>query len=167
MSSQASSAQLPRPAAWSYTTALYDALQLAMQRLNTTEGRRVVVVVTDGRDENATSKGPGSLATWDMILEAAQAMDATIYAIGLGSRVERSRLQKLADVTGGEASFTDDLATLDAEYRRVVEDLHRRYVAGYTSTNATRDGAWRTVELHGSGQGVRLRSRGGYYAPPQ
>lgn len=148
-------------------TALYDALQLAMQRLNTTEGRRVVVVVTDGRDENATSKGPGSLATWDTIIEAAQAMDATIYAIGLGSRVERGRLQKLADVSGGEAYFTDDLDTLDAEYRRVMEDLHRRYVAGYTSTNATRDGAWRTVELRGFGKEVRLRSRGGYYAPPR
>jgi hypothetical protein len=94
-------------------------------------------------------------------------MDATIYAIGLGSRVERGRLQKLADVTGGEAYFTDDLDTLDAEYRRVMEDLHRRYVAGYTSTNATRDGAWRTVELRGFGNEVRLHSRGGYFAPPR
>src|SRR6185295_10113055 len=33
-------------------TALYDALQLMMQRLKSLEGRRVVVVVTDGRDEN-------------------------------------------------------------------------------------------------------------------
>ncbi len=37
---------------------------------------------------------------------------------------------KLAELTGGEAYFTDDLATLDAEYHRVVEDLHRRYVLG-------------------------------------
>ena len=92
-----------------------------MQRLKTTEGRRVVVVVTDGRDENAASTAPGSVATWDMVIDAAQAMDATVYAIGLGSRVERGRLQQLADLTGGEAYFTDDLATLDAEYRRVVE----------------------------------------------
>lgn len=148
-------------------TALYDALQLSMERLKSIDGRRVVVVVTDGRDENAASKGPGSLATWDMVIQTAQAMDATIYAIGLGARVERGPLQKLADLSGGEAYFTADLATLDAEYRRVVEDLHRRYVVGYTSTNATRNGEWRRVELRGVGRPLRLRSRGGYYAPPQ
>ena len=137
-------------------TALYDALQLSMQRLKATEGRRVVVVVTDGRDENAASTAAGSVATWEMVIGAAQAMDATVYAIGLGSRVERGRLQQLADLTGGEAYFTDDLATLDAEYRRVVEDLHRRYVLGYTSTNGKRDGAWRTVELRSRGAGRAL-----------
>ena len=100
-------------------TALYDALQLSMQRLKTTEGRRVVVVVTDGRDENAASTAAGSVATWEMVIGTAQAMDATVYAIGLGSRVERGRLQQLADLTGGEAYFTNDLASLDAEYRRV------------------------------------------------
>ncbi len=40
-------------------TALYDALQLSMQSLRATEGRRAIVVVTDGRDENAASTGPG------------------------------------------------------------------------------------------------------------
>ena len=132
-----------------------------MQRLKTAAGRRVVVVVTDGRDENAASTAAGSAATWDMVISAARASDVTVYAIGLGTRVERGRLQQLADLTGGEAYFTNDLASLDAEYRRVVEDLHRRYVLGYSSTNATRDGAWRTVELHGA-NGLRLRSRGGY-----
>jgi Mg-chelatase subunit ChlD len=44
-------------------TALYDALQLSMRRLMDVDGRRMVVVVTDGRDENAASKGPGSVAT--------------------------------------------------------------------------------------------------------
>jgi Ca-activated chloride channel homolog len=146
-------------------TALYDALQLSMQQLRTTEGRRVIVVVTDGRDENAASTAAGSVATWEMVIGAAQAMDATVYAIGLGSRVERGRLQQLADLTGGEAYFTDDLKTLDDQYRRVVEDLRRRYVLGYTSTNGKRDGAWRTVELRSLAKPVHLRSRGGYPAP--
>jgi len=148
-------------------TALYDALQLSMQRLKTTEGRRVVVVVTDGRDENAASNGPGSVATWETVIGAAQAMDMTVYAIGLGTRVERVRLQQLADLTGGEAYFTNDIASLDMEYHRVVEDLHRRYVLGYTSTNGKRDGAWRTVELRSLTEPLRLRSRGGYRAPEQ
>jgi Ca-activated chloride channel family protein len=148
-------------------TALYDALQLSMQRLRTTEGRRVVIVVTDGRDENAASNGPGSVATWEAVIGAAQAMDTTVYAIGLGTRVERARLQQLADLTGGEAYFTNDIASLDTEYHRVMEDLHRRYVLGYTSTNGKRDGGWRTVELRSRAEPLRLRSRGGYRAPDQ
>jgi VWFA-related protein len=89
-----------------------------------------------------------------------------VYAIGLGSRVERGRLQQLSDLTGGEAYFTDNLASLDDQYRRVVEDLRRRYVLGYTSTNGKRDGGWRMVELRSLAKGIRLRSRGGYAAPP-
>jgi hypothetical protein len=102
-----------------------------------------------------------------VVIETAQATDVTVYAIGVGSRVDRGRLQKLADLTRGEAYFAEDIATLDAQYRRVVEDLHRRYVLGYTSTNEMRDGAWRTVELRTPQKTVRLRRRGGYCAPPQ
>ena len=135
-------------------TALYDALQLSMQSLRATEGRRAIVVVTDGRDENAASTGPGSEATWEMVIAAAHANDATIYAIGLGPRVERIRLQQLADLTGGEAYFADDLTNLNEEYRRVIDDLHRRYVLGYTSTNSNRDGTLadrRTAQSHRRG----------------
>jgi Ca-activated chloride channel homolog len=146
-------------------TALYDALQLSMQRLSFIQGRRVVVVVTDGRDENAASTGSGSLATWEMVIDAAHAMDVTVYAIGLGSRVDRKRLQQLADLTGGEAYFTSDLANLDLEYRRVLEDSRRRYVLGYTSTNGKRDGSWRAVELRSRAKSLHIRSRGGYIAP--
>jgi len=148
-------------------TALYDALVLAMGRLKSIEGRRVIVVVSDGRDEDAASKGPGSVASWEDVLANAKAVDATIYAIGLGSRVDRPRLEQLARLTGGEAYFTADVAMLEPQYRRVIEELHRRYVVAYTSTNLKRDGVWRNVELRSRAKGVHVRSRGGYYAPPQ
>jgi Ca-activated chloride channel homolog len=148
-------------------TALYDALDLALGRLKTVEGRRVIVVVTDGRDEDAKSKGPGSTATWDKVVASAKEIDATIYAIGLGARVDRSRLQQLANLTGGEAYFTTDVAALAQHYHRIVEELHRRYLVAYTSTNVKRDGMWRKVELRSHMTSVRVRSRGGYYAPPQ
>ena len=54
---------------------------------------------------------------------------------------------------------------LAAEYKRVVEDLRRRYIVGYTSTNSTRDGKWRTVELKSRIEGLAIASRGGYDAP--
>ncbi len=148
-------------------TALYDALDLALARLKTVEGRRVIVVLTDGYDENAKSTGPGSVTKWDQVLASAKAIDATIYAIGLGARVDKKRLQQLAQLTGGEAYFTTDVAALGRHYRRIVEELHRRYLVAYTSTNPKRDGAWRRVELRAHSKSVHARSRGGYYAPTQ
>ena len=144
-------------------TALYDALGEAVTRLKTVSGRRVVVLVTDGRDENAASNGPGSQRSWEQALAEVSAVEATVYAIGIGQRVDRARLEQVAALTGGEAYFTSDINELDANYHRIVEELRRRYQIGYTSTNGKRDGGWRKVEIRS--KGVMVRSRGGYFAP--
>jgi len=149
-------------------TALYDALydclaQLAMVR----GGRRVVVVVTDGRDENATSDGPGSLRAWDDVLNKLQQTEVTIYPVGIGSRVERERLQQLADRSGGTAYFPTDVTTLAADYHKILDELRRRYIVGYQSTNVARNGKWRKIEIRPRQSDVEIRSRGGYYAPAQ
>ena len=148
-------------------TALWDALTEGITRLRTVEGRRVVVVVTDGRDENAASNGPGSQHTWEDVIAAAKEVDATVYAIGLGTNVDHDRLAELASLTGGESYISTDVNALDQQYRRVVEELHRRYVLAYTSTNSKRDGSWRNVEIRPIAEGLRARSRGGYWAPAQ
>ena len=133
--------------------------------MKSVKGRRVVVLVTDGRDENAASNGPGSTRSWEEALAAVADVDATVYAIGIGTRVDRERLEQVATLTGGEAYFTSDIAELEGNYRRIVEELHRRYVLAYTSTNGKRDGSWRKVEIRPSTEGVRVRTRGGYFAP--
>jgi hypothetical protein len=88
-----------------------------------------------------------------------------VFAIGLGSNVDREGLTALAEASGGEAHFPDDIAALQEDYTRVVEALRRRYVIGYTSTNGARDGAWRKVEIRCRIPSVNVMSRGGYSAP--
>lgn len=146
-------------------TALWDAVHEANGRLRTVEGRRVVVVMTDGRDENASGSGPGSVTEYDELLEDLRATGALVYAIGLGSNVDRDRLQALVARTGGEAYFPETVEAVSGEYARIVENLRRQYVIGYTSTNSTRDGAWRAVSVTSRRPGVRIASRGGYFAP--
>jgi VWFA-related protein len=148
-------------------TALYDALHESLTRLAPVQGRRVIVVVTDGRDENAASNGPGSLRTWDEVLRKLQETEATVYAVGIGSRVDRPRLQQLADRSGGGAYFPQDVTTLATDYQRILDELRRRYVVSYESTNLERDGKWRKVEIRAGLQGVTVRSRDGYFAPEQ
>jgi len=148
-------------------TALYDALYDCLAQLGTVRTRRVIVVVTDGRDENATSNGPGSLRTFEDVQRKLQQTDAVIYPVGIGSRVERARLQQLADKSGGTAYFPSDVTTLSSDYHKILDELRRRYVVGYQSTNRARDGRWRRVEIRARQRDVEIRSRGGYYAPLQ
>jgi VWFA-related protein len=146
-------------------TALYDALGDALERLKKVDGRRVVVVVTDGRDEDNPGTGPGSRRTFDQVLQAAQEVDAVIFGIGVGSKVDRKVLEKLATASGGEAYFPEDVSQLESEYRRVVETLRRRWIISYTSTDGRRIGDWRLVEIRTRDANATIHSRGGYFAP--
>lgn len=146
-------------------TALYDALALGMERLQRVQGRRAVVVLTDGRDENDAGTAPGSVRPFPEVQRMAFEGDVTIFAIGLGPNVDRERLNTLASTTGGLALFPADVTALDSDYQRIVENLRRRYVLSYSSTNPTRDGQWRSVAIDSTAPGTVVRSRGGYYAP--
>jgi VWFA-related protein len=146
-------------------TALYDGLTDALMRLKRADGRKVVVLLSDGRDENNPGTGPGSARTQNDVFAALRESDTTIYPIGLGPRVDRELLERLAAESGGVAFFPEDVATLRGEYAQVVEDLRRRFVVSYTSTNAVRDGAWRAVHIQTRQPEMTVRSRGGYFAP--
>lgn len=146
-------------------TALYDALGESLERLKKMEGRRAIVVVTDGRDEDNPGTGPGSVRTFQQVLDAAGSVDAVIYGIGVGEGVDRRVLTTLAAGSGGEAYFSDDVAQLETEYRRIVENLRRRWIISYTSTNSVRNGAWRTVKIRTKDEKAIVRSRSGYFAP--
>ncbi|MDP9249923.1 MAG: VWA domain-containing protein, partial [Chloroflexota bacterium] len=61
--------------------------------------------------------------------------------------------------------FPEDVTVLSADFNRILETLRRRYVISYTSTNSSRDGGWRKVEIRSLRPGVVVASRGGYFAP--
>jgi Ca-activated chloride channel homolog len=146
-------------------TALYDALGIAMDRLATVNGRRAIVVLTDGRDENNPGTAPGSRRTIDDVLAQLREVDVAVFTIGLGPQVDRRTLERIAEASGGEAYFPAFAEELADDYRRVVDDLRRRYVLSYTSTNGVRDGRWRHVTLSSPTGDLVFRSRGGYQAP--
>lgn len=146
-------------------TALYDALWNSLMTLKTVPGRRAVVVLTDGKDENNPGTAPGSQHTFDEVLKLVKSVGATVFPIGLGTKVERPVLERLAAESGGEASFPVDVTLLEAQYQRVVENLRRRYVVSYTSTNSDHNGEWRNVEIRSRARNLTVATLGGYFAP--
>lgn len=147
-------------------TALYDAVAAALAGLEHTEGRRVIVAMTDGRDENNPGTAPGSVHTLAEIRRLLKDSGTTMFAIGLGTKVDAAPLKELANLSGGRALLPQDVSELGNEFQRVIEDLRRRYVVGYTSTNGERNGKWRNVTIDfPSAPQVTVRSAGGYSAP--
>ena len=148
-------------------TALYDAIGVYLNGAQSQDGQKVLVLYTDGGDTRS------SLTFADM-LNLCKASDVTVYSIGYmehqgSSRLQqRSELERVATLTGGQAYFPGVAKDLDGVFDRIKQELAARYALGYVSTNLRTDGAWRGVDiklLRPDLKGVKLRTRAGYFAP--
>jgi VWFA-related protein len=128
-------------------TALYDTLVTSASHLKPSLRRRVVVLLTDGCDQNAMGTGPGSRCTLDQAVESCRKSHATVFCVGLGFQVDRKVLGRITDETGGQAYWAAGADQLQDLYLRIVRDIRRRYRIGYQSTNAAHDGTQRSVKL--------------------
>ena len=157
-------------------TALYDALYQTAELLTGLEGRRAIVLLSDGRDQALEENEPGSLHVFEEALERVQRSEAAVYAIGLGPRLdqemdlERRRSVKdlltlLAAQTGGRIYLPQRPGVLDDVYRQVAADLKDQYLLAYASTNTARDGRWRAIDVSVSDPTLKISARAGYFAP--
>jgi Ca-activated chloride channel family protein len=147
------------------TTALYDALELALSHLKEgTRQRKALVLLSDGGDN-------ASVAKLDEVLRTAQQSSATIYCIGIYDPYARDKnpavLKKIAKVTGGESYFPTTSADLQNIWPRIAGAIRGQYTIGYVSTNSTHDASYRSVRIMASGKrgkNLEVRSRLGYFA---
>ena len=149
-------------------TALYDAVGVYLDGAAGQDGRKVMLLYTDGGDTR-------SAIPFHELIDLLKASDVTVYAIGelehqpsSTKNEQRMRLTQMAEVTGGQAFFPMAIKELDSVYDKVVAQIRAQYTLGYLSTNDKTDGAWRKVEIkvvRKDGRDVRVRSRKGYFAP--
>lgn len=150
-------------------TALYDALGVYLDGAFEQDGRKVLVLYTDGEDTRSR------LSIRDA-RDLLRASDVTVYAIGFQADLrararqrQRMRLGQLTRITGGAAYFPHSLDAVEEIYTSIVDELDARYSLGYVSTNTRRDGTWRELEVRlrsdrADLRDARLRVREGYYA---
>lgn len=146
-------------------TRLYDAIDASLTRLQGIEGRRVILVFTDGDDTaSKTSQGP--------VLERARNEEVMIYAIGLRANYFNGRMQvrtspdrglrRLAEETGGGYFELERTADLGPTFTRVSEELHSQYLMGFTPT--VFDGKVHRLEIRMKQPNMRARARRSYLA---
>jgi Ca-activated chloride channel family protein len=148
-------------------TALYDAVGVYLDAAREQDGRKVMVLYTDGADTR-------SRLGFDELMDRLKASDSTVYTIGaLENQPEFLRLEQqgileqMARATGGMAFFPSKVGDLTRIYEQVVGEVRAQYTIGYLSNNEKADGAWRKVEIkitRPDAKGLRVRAREGYYA---
>lgn len=119
------------------STPLYDALYKAVRLAGRSPaGNRLVLVLTDGRDEDANQNpGQGSaVANEDTPIREANLRHIPIFTIGLGRLVDRAYLRRVAMETGGRFQETPDSSALAGLFENVIALAKQQYRLTYTST---------------------------------
>jgi Ca-activated chloride channel family protein len=144
-------------------TALLDAVALgAHQMRSAANGRRVLLVLSDGNDNNSRFS-EAEIRT--MVVES----DVRVYGIGL---LHRPRLlQQLAEQTGGKVLIAQSLSELPDVVERLSREIRSQYILGYSSPNPLNDGKYRKVKIELAPPpglpALRASWRRGYYAPAE
>lgn len=148
-----------------YPTRLYDAVDFSITQLEAVDGRKVVLVFTDGED--TASRLSAGDAT-----ERARSLDVMVYSVGLendyfnGSQRVRTSpdrgLRRLSEETGGGFFNLKKKDDLGPTFTRIAQELHSQYVMGFTPE--TQDGKVHKLEVRVKRPGLTARARKSYVA---
>ena len=146
-------------------TRLYDAVHASLDELEKVEGRKVILLFTDGADF-------GSRLSSGKALERARDAEVMIYGIGLeteffnGQMVVRSKpdsiLNRFAAETGGGYFDLKKDADLNSSFTRIAQELRSQYLLGFSP--AALDGKVHRLEVRAKRPGLKTRSRRSYTA---
>ncbi len=159
-------------------TALYDAVYASLDHMKLgNRDKKVVLVITDGEDN-------ASRYTLEELVRYLQKGNAVVYTIGLlgseepgglfkvrggGTKRAAKVLEKLAEVSGGQAYFPKSLEEVESTCIGIAHDIRAQYTLAYYPTNAKKDGTFRTLRVEAlpprGGERLVVRTRTGYFAP--
>ena len=150
-----------------YPTRLYDAVDYGISELKMVDGRKVVLVFTDGAD-TASRLGSGD------VTERSRTEEVMVYSVGMeneymngNQRVRTSPdrgLRRLSDETGGGFFMLKKKDELGPTFTRIAQELHNQYVMGFTPE--TLDNKIHKLEVRVKRPGNTARARKSYVASP-
>ena len=140
-------------------TALYDAIITALYRFRNLQGRKALIVLTDGEDTT-------SRVSYDEMLTYARAARVPLYFIGVGlgfgDFVGVLKMKSLAAETGAVAYFIKDVKHLDETYDQLEKDLRSQYLIAYDTESTKKDRSYRTVQVEVARADAHVRTIRGF-----
>lgn len=160
-------------------TALNDQLYAALHALEQRQGRRVVIMLSDGLDSH-------SVLAIDDVLPLASRSRALLYWVRLvaggplspdfaprnqhtawrdGAAHERQieRLERAVTSSGGRVAMIRSADEIAPRFEEILAELREQYVLGYYPSVSRDDGAWHAVRVKTPFAGVELRAASGYF----
>jgi VWFA-related protein len=140
-------------------TALFDSLTQLAAGLSRTNGKKAILLFTDGDDNS-------SLLSRDQALQTVKRHGIPIYAVSqgaaLGNKVMLKRLEQLSEVTAGmsfEVRACDEIAKA---FGQIAADLQHLYLLAYYPSQQDSP-RWRRIEVTVPEQkGTKIRAKEGY-----
>ena len=140
-------------------TSLYDAIVTALYRFRTIQGRKALIILTDGEDTT-------SRISYDDMVAYARSARVPLYFIGIGLGVTdmsgTSKMRSLAAETGGVAYFIGNVKHLQETYTQLEKDLRSQYLIAYDTHSSKTDRAYRAVHVDVDRPGARVRTIRGF-----
>ncbi len=153
-------------------TALFDAIDFAIDGLNKESGRKVLVICSDGQDNlsrkkmrNVLEKAVGSSDLTIVVLGTiTYSYGYNWYGASRKAHEGKDNMQLLADSTGGYAFFPENRKQIGQVQELIRSFVRSQYSLAYRSSNPAADGAWRQIKISCKRKGIDLRYREGYFA---
>ncbi len=149
-------------------TALFDAVYVASRSLDRRQGRKVMVLITDGGDTI-------SRVDYKEAARAAEEAEALVYSIivvpiensaGRETGGEHALIQ-LSEDTGGKYYYATSMAQLDDAFRQISDELRTQYLLAYYPSQRVSNSQFRRIQVGISGPtdaaAYHVRNRAGYY----
>ena len=130
-------------------------------------GRKAMIILTDGEDQGSRTKISEAVA-------AAQKSNVLVYVIliadtgfyGGWGYSGYSAANRLSQETGGRViNVGNNGKKLQEAFAQIEDELRTQYAATYTPTNAKMDGSFRHLSMECHGDGLKVQTRRGYFAP--
>lgn len=153
-------------------TALFDAIDFAIDQLNPEYGRKILVICSDGQDNLSKKKINNILDKALNTPELTIVVFGTItYSYGVNwygavkkAHEGKDNLQNLATKTGGYAFFPENRKQIGQVQELIRGFVRSQYSLAYRSTNPNADGTWRQINILCKRKGIQLHYREGYFA---
>ena len=154
-------------------TAVHDHLMLAVLELERRQGRRVVVLLSDGvdvesvlssADLEAVTARSSALLFWIRLRRTSD--DARFRSVWRDFGQHASELQQIGRLVAASGGRVLDISRPDQvpeAFAEILDELRRQYVLGWYPSGLRHDGSWRPIRIECSRRGVELRTREGYF----
>jgi Ca-activated chloride channel family protein len=161
-------------------TALLDGIVEVAEYLRSSNGRRVMVIVSDGEDTYSDFK-----TTLETVVKALQINDCQVYIVktkdfenykrtgvrggnaNIRALTAERRMIEIAEQTGGAVYSPIDEGEMNAAFNRISAELSQQYILSYYPENeADTGGEYRAITLRVKDKpNATIRTRKGYYVP--